>query len=98
MASSGTTNVIARRAIDEISEFSRETETPKYMKVREMVIEMEAMNDQDEYYNNLTCLRDRWRIREDKLRGLNETIVAAEEEISTLETQLEMMDAAINSE
>ncbi|GKB41628.1 hypothetical protein Tco_0886570 [Tanacetum coccineum] len=63
-----------------------------------MVTEMEAMNDQDEYYDNLRCLRDRWRIREDKLRGLNETIVAAEEEISTLETQLEMMDAAINSE
>nr|GEU42612.1 hypothetical protein [Tanacetum cinerariifolium] len=33
MACSGTTNVIARRAIDEIAEFNEETETPKYMKV-----------------------------------------------------------------
>ncbi|GJW90581.1 hypothetical protein Tco_0168134 [Tanacetum coccineum] len=91
MAGSGTSNVIARRAINEIAEFSGETETPKYMK-------MEAMNDQDEYYDSLRCLRDRWRIREDKLMGLNKAIVAAEEEINTLETHLEMMDAAINFE
>ncbi|GKC25096.1 hypothetical protein Tco_1027246 [Tanacetum coccineum] len=32
MAASGSSNVVARRAIDEISEFSGETETPKYMK------------------------------------------------------------------
>ncbi|GJW53580.1 hypothetical protein Tco_0097665 [Tanacetum coccineum] len=32
MAASGSSNVVARRAIDEISECSGETETPKYMK------------------------------------------------------------------
>ncbi|GJV37296.1 E3 ubiquitin protein ligase UPL1-like protein [Tanacetum coccineum] len=32
MAASGSSNVVARRAIDEISKFSGETETPKYMK------------------------------------------------------------------
>nr|GEY38894.1 hypothetical protein [Tanacetum cinerariifolium] len=83
MAYSGPSYAIARRAIDEIAEFSRETETMKYMKVfimqeiakdkrfirtlyeeaqsarnslaqvREMVVEMEAMNDQDKYYDSL---------------------------------------------
>ncbi|GKE53424.1 hypothetical protein Tco_1488580, partial [Tanacetum coccineum] len=65
--------------------------------VRAMVTEMEAANDLDEYYDSLRCLRESWRIGEDKLRGLNETITAAEDEISTLESQLEIMDAAINS-
>ncbi|GJS80300.1 hypothetical protein Tco_0730181 [Tanacetum coccineum] len=107
--SSGPANAIARRAIDEISEFSGETETPKYMKeaqavmsslaqVRAMVAEMEAANDPDEHYDSLRCLRGSWRIGEDKLRGLNETIAAAEDEISTLESHLEIMDAAINSD
>nr|GEV37196.1 hypothetical protein [Tanacetum cinerariifolium] len=88
MAGSDPVNAIARRAIDEISELSRETKTPKYMKVfimqeivearrffriqreeaqttrsslayvRAMVAEMEAENDQDEYYDSLRCLRD----------------------------------------
>ncbi|GJR13570.1 hypothetical protein Tco_0796222 [Tanacetum coccineum] len=80
MASSNTTNVIARRTINEITEFSGETETLKYMKV--FILQEIA----------------KARIREDKLRGSNEAIVAAEEEISTLETHLEMIDAAINSE
>ncbi|GJU19991.1 hypothetical protein Tco_1153333 [Tanacetum coccineum] len=109
MASSGPSHVIARRAIDEIAEFSRETETMKYMKVfimqeiaearrfirtlreeaqsarsslaqvRAMVVEMEATNDQDEYYDSLS-------------------IAATEEEINTLESHMEIMDAAINSE
>nr|GFA24278.1 retrotransposon-related protein [Tanacetum cinerariifolium] len=79
---SGPVNVIARRAINEISEFSGETETPKYKKVGAMVAEMEASNDQDGYYDSLSCLRDSWRIREDKIRVLNESIVAAKEKIS----------------
>ncbi|GJT99506.1 hypothetical protein Tco_1109845 [Tanacetum coccineum] len=33
MAAPGSSNVLARRAIDEIVEFSGETEVPKYMKV-----------------------------------------------------------------
>ncbi|GKA90570.1 hypothetical protein Tco_0812440 [Tanacetum coccineum] len=128
MAGSGPANAIVRRAIDEISEFSGETETPKYMKVfisqeivetrrfirvqreeaqavrsllaqvRAIVTEMEAVNDPDEYYDSLRCLRESWKIREDKLKGLNETIAVAEDEISTLESHLEIMDAAINSD
>ncbi|GJU84820.1 hypothetical protein Tco_1292366 [Tanacetum coccineum] len=36
--------------------------------VRAMVTEMEAANDLDEYYDSLRCLRESWRIGEDKLR------------------------------
>nr|GEV86411.1 hypothetical protein [Tanacetum cinerariifolium] len=112
MASSGPVNVIARRAIDEMYEFSGEIETPKYIKVfimqeivearhfiriqneeaqtarslltqvRAMVAEMEALNDQDKYYDSLRCLRDNRRIREEKLKALNESIVAAKDYIS----------------
>nr|GEV37194.1 hypothetical protein [Tanacetum cinerariifolium] len=118
-------NAIARRAINEISELSEETETPKYTKVfimqeivearrffriqreeaqtarsslahvRAMVAEMEAANDQDEYYDSLRCLRDSWRIGKDTLGVLNESIAATEEEIFFLESHLEIMDAAI---
>ncbi|GKE57729.1 hypothetical protein Tco_1496914, partial [Tanacetum coccineum] len=59
---------------------------------------MEATNNQDEYYDSLRCLRESWEIGEDKLGGLNETIAAAEVEISTLESHLEIMDAAIDSD
>ncbi|GJT73001.1 hypothetical protein Tco_1032287 [Tanacetum coccineum] len=128
MAGSGPSNAIARRAVDEIFKFSKETETPKYMKVfisqdiaearrfirvqheeaqvvrsslaqvRAMVVKIEAANDPDEYYDSLRCLRESWRIGEDKLRGLNETIAAAEDKISTVELHLEIIDAAINSD
>nr|GEX87721.1 hypothetical protein [Tanacetum cinerariifolium] len=52
----------------------------------------------DEYYDSLRCLRDSYRIGEDKLRGLNETVDVVKEEISTLESHIEIMDAAINFE
>ncbi|GKD31326.1 hypothetical protein Tco_1242104 [Tanacetum coccineum] len=76
---SGPSHVVARRAIDEIAEFSGETKTLKYMKI-------------------LMYLRDSRRMGNGKLMGLNESIVAAEEEISTLEAHLKITDAAINSE
>ncbi|GJV90071.1 hypothetical protein Tco_1534009 [Tanacetum coccineum] len=98
MEGSGYSQVVARRAIDEITEFSGETETLKYMKVSAMIAEMEAMNDPNEYFDSLICLRDSRRMGNDKLLLLNESIVGVEEEISTLEAHLEIMDAAINSE
>ncbi|GJZ81197.1 hypothetical protein Tco_0646191 [Tanacetum coccineum] len=68
LAAAGPLNVVARRAIDEIDEFSGETEAPKYMK-------MEAMDDQDEYFDSLMCLRDTRRMGYEKVVGLNERIV-----------------------
>ncbi|GJY19309.1 hypothetical protein Tco_0390800 [Tanacetum coccineum] len=100
MAGSGTTNVIARCVIDEIAKFSGETKTPKYMKVfilQEIAESRRFIRFQREEAQSARSSLAQ-RIGEDKLRGLNETIVAAKEEISTLESHPEIMDAAINSE
>ncbi|GJT35732.1 hypothetical protein Tco_0926151 [Tanacetum coccineum] len=98
MAAHGPSNVVAGRAIDEIAEFSGEAETPKYMKVNAMIAEMEAMNDQKEYYDSLMCLRDNRRMGNDKFIELNGFIAQAEEDISTNEAHLEIMKAAIKAE
>nr|GEY21771.1 hypothetical protein [Tanacetum cinerariifolium] len=74
-------NVVARQAIDELMKFS----------------EMEAMNDQEEMYDSLMCVRDSKRIETHKLMGLNEMIAEAEEEISMKEARVEIMEASINS-
>nr|GEU37961.1 hypothetical protein [Tanacetum cinerariifolium] len=90
MAGSRSFNIVARSAIDEITEFSGETETLKYMKVNAMIIDMEAMNDLNKYFDSLMCLRDSKRMGNDKLL-LNESIVGVEDEISTLESHSEII-------
>nr|GEV67941.1 hypothetical protein [Tanacetum cinerariifolium] len=60
-----------------------------------MIVEMEAMNDQEEYYDSLRSLRDK-RIGNDKLTGLNELTAQVEEDIFTNESHLEIMEAAVN--
>nr|GFA87513.1 hypothetical protein [Tanacetum cinerariifolium] len=72
MAASGSSGVIARRAVDELIDFSGETE-------------MEAMDNQEEVYDSLMCLRESNRAENNKLMGLNEMIVEAEEDISVKE-------------
>ncbi|GJZ53111.1 hypothetical protein Tco_0607996 [Tanacetum coccineum] len=98
MAAPGPSNVVARRVIDKIVEFTGETETPKYMKVNAMIAEMEAMNDQEEYYDSLRSLRDSRRIRNDKVMGLNELIAQAGDDIWTNESHLEITEAAIKGD
>ncbi|GJU94974.1 putative ribosomal protein S11, DNA-directed RNA polymerase, RBP11-like dimerization domain protein [Tanacetum coccineum] len=66
--------------------------------VNAMIAEMEAMNDQEEYYDSLRSLRDSRRIGNNKLMGLNELIAKAEDEISTKKGHLEIIEATINSE
>ncbi|GJW57374.1 hypothetical protein Tco_0104105 [Tanacetum coccineum] len=95
---SGSSHVVTRHAIDEIAKFSGETETPKYMKVNAMIVKMEAMNDPDEYFDSLMCLRDSKRMGNDQLLLLNGSIAGFKEEISTLEAHLEIIYTAINSE
>ncbi|GJT26979.1 ribonuclease H-like domain-containing protein [Tanacetum coccineum] len=63
--------------------------------VNAMIAKMEAMNDQEEYYNSLRSLRDNRRIGNDRLMRLNELIAQAEEDIWTNESHLEIMEAAI---
>ncbi|GJS63767.1 hypothetical protein Tco_0678331 [Tanacetum coccineum] len=126
MAAPGPSNVVARRAVDELVEFSGETEVPKFMKLfilqqideglrfinrqcdeaqttrnilaklNAMIVEMEAMEDQDEVYDTLMCLRDDRRGENSKLIVLNDLVVEVEEDIVVKETHLEIMDAAIN--
>ncbi|GJU73733.1 hypothetical protein Tco_1265138 [Tanacetum coccineum] len=102
---------VVRRAIDELAEFSRETEIPKSMKffklqqiseashfinvlrdeaqqsrnciaqMNAMIVEMEAMDDPDEVYDSLKCLREDLLAENDKLIGLNEFVADAKEDI-----------------
>ncbi|GKA49448.1 hypothetical protein Tco_0742521 [Tanacetum coccineum] len=101
MAASGSSNVVARRAIDEISEvLCDEVNVAKTAlgQVNAMIAEMEAMNDPFEYADSLGCLRDSKRMIGWKIMGLNQRIEDTEGEIRTFEGHLDIMDAAINSE
>ncbi|GJS26891.1 hypothetical protein Tco_0487511 [Tanacetum coccineum] len=129
MVGSGPSNAIARRAVDEIFMFSKETETPKYMKVfisqdiaearrfirvqheeaqvvRSSLAQVRQCFVKDRSkrmiqmntYDSLRCEESLEGFGEDKLRGLNETITADEDKISTVELHLEIIDAAINSD
>ncbi|GJT01085.1 hypothetical protein Tco_0822254 [Tanacetum coccineum] len=102
---------VARRAIDELAEFSGETEISKSMKffklqqiskakcfinilrdeaqqsrnrlaqLNAMIIEMEAMDDPNEVYDSLKCLREDMLAENHKLMGLNQFVADAEEDI-----------------
>ncbi|GJV80371.1 hypothetical protein Tco_1516241 [Tanacetum coccineum] len=65
--------------------------------LNDMIAEMEAMEDQEEVYDNFMCLKDGKRGENNKLMALNELIAEAEEEIETKEAHVEIMDAASNS-
>ncbi|GJX62678.1 hypothetical protein Tco_0295578 [Tanacetum coccineum] len=75
-----------RRAIDELAEFSRETDIPKSTKffklqqISEAKHFINAMYDPDEVYDSLKCLREDMLAENDKLMGLNEFVANAEED------------------
>ncbi|GJX00603.1 hypothetical protein Tco_0184516 [Tanacetum coccineum] len=71
-------------AVDELTNFSGETE-------------MEEIDNRDEVYDSLFCLRESKAAENNKLLALNDIIADAEEDISVKEGHVEMMDAAINS-
>nr|GEW09473.1 hypothetical protein [Tanacetum cinerariifolium] len=99
MAAFGPSNVVARRAIDEIAEFSGETETSKYIKVF-------ILQEIVESRRFIRTLCNEAQGAKSSLAQVNAMIAEmeamnsldAEEEITTLEAHLEIMDAAINSE
>nr|GEY64169.1 hypothetical protein [Tanacetum cinerariifolium]GEY66943.1 hypothetical protein [Tanacetum cinerariifolium] len=98
---SESSNVVARRAIDEIFEVLHdEVDIAKSAlgQVNVMIVEMEAMDDSYEYADSLGCLRDSKRILGWKIIGLNQRIEDTEGEIRTFEGHMDIMDAAINSE
>ncbi|GKB14562.1 hypothetical protein Tco_0848485 [Tanacetum coccineum] len=100
MKTPGPPNPVARRAMDELADFSGETEIPKRMKFFKLQQISEAwrfINLMKEVYDNLVSLRDDKRAEHDKLMALNELIDEAKEDISRKETHIEISDAAISS-
>ncbi|GKA79507.1 heat stress transcription factor B-4-like protein [Tanacetum coccineum] len=63
-----------------------------------MIVEMEAMDDPDEVYDNLKCLRDDMLVENDKIIGLNEFIADAEKDIDMKEGHIQMLKAAGESD
>ncbi|GKB85415.1 hypothetical protein Tco_0957687 [Tanacetum coccineum] len=104
MAASGSSNVVARRAIDEIFECSGETETPKYMKAF-------ILQEISESKRLIRVLHDEVDVAKTALGQVNAMIAEirsyeepflriedTEGEIKTFEGHLDIIDAAINSE
>ncbi|GKD88180.1 hypothetical protein Tco_1363687 [Tanacetum coccineum] len=102
MVALGPSNQVARRAIDELMEFSGETQVPKYIKffieqqiaetrrfinvmhdqaqssrnrlarLNAMISKMEAINDPEESYDALFCLKDDKRDEYNTLMDIND--------------------------
>ncbi|GJS76057.1 hypothetical protein Tco_0725938 [Tanacetum coccineum] len=67
MAAPRPSNQLARHAIDELMEFSEEIQqahssTNRLAQLNAMILEIEAMNDPEEFYDALFCLRDDKRV------------------------------------
>ncbi|GKE34686.1 hypothetical protein Tco_1454008 [Tanacetum coccineum] len=67
MAAPGPSNFVARRAVDDLIDFSGETVVPKFMKF----FCPTAIGDQDEVFDTLICLRDDIHEENNKLLELN---------------------------
>ncbi|GJS15573.1 hypothetical protein Tco_0410045 [Tanacetum coccineum] len=61
-----------------------------------MISEMEAMNDPEEFYDALFCLRDDKRVEYNTLMEINDVIGMAEEKLTKKEAHIEIMEAEIN--
>ncbi|GJV28682.1 hypothetical protein Tco_1385130 [Tanacetum coccineum] len=96
MAASGSSNLLARRVINDLLDFSGETFVAKSMKFLflQQIAENEAMGDVDEVFDTLMCLKDDIRDENSKLMGLNDAIVEAEEKISMKEKHMRTIEAA----
>ncbi|GJR22876.1 hypothetical protein Tco_0971403 [Tanacetum coccineum] len=108
MAGTIPSNLVVRRAIDDLADFSGETVVLKYIKffiaqqivegrhfvnlmrdkaqtarnciaqLNAIIAEMEAIEDQDEVYDSLICLKEDRRGENKKLMALNDLIAQAE--------------------
>nr|GEY47970.1 phospholipase-like protein [Tanacetum cinerariifolium] len=58
--------------------------------------EMQAMNDPEEFYDALFCLRGDKRVEYNTLVAINDVIAKAEEKLTTKEAHLEIIEAEIN--
>ncbi|GJZ91087.1 hypothetical protein Tco_0663014 [Tanacetum coccineum] len=55
-----------------------------------------AMNDPEEFYDALFCLRDDKRVEYNTLMAINDVIAKAEEKLTTKEAHLEIIEAEVN--
>ncbi|GJQ94207.1 hypothetical protein Tco_0005346 [Tanacetum coccineum] len=96
MEAPGPSNLVAMRVIDELADFSTQNSRTYIAQLNVMISEMEAMEDQDEVYDSLMCLRDDKRAKNENLMVLNELVAMAEEDINRKEVHVEIMEAAIS--
>ncbi|GKB50079.1 hypothetical protein Tco_0900832 [Tanacetum coccineum] len=95
MVASRPSNVIARRVVDDLIDFSGEAVMPKFMKF--FFVQQIAdipMDDQEEEFDTLMCVRDDIRDENNKLMDLNVVIAQAEERITIKEEHMKVMEAA----
>ncbi|GKA24126.1 hypothetical protein Tco_0710159 [Tanacetum coccineum] len=59
---------------------------------------IKAMDDPDEVYDSLKCLREDMLVENDKLMGLNKFIADAEKDIDMKEGHIQMLKAAGESD
>ncbi|GKF84454.1 hypothetical protein Tco_0249352 [Tanacetum coccineum] len=75
MAAPGPSNVIARRIVDDLLEFSGETSVSNALSFfNAQQIDEEAMEDSGELFDTLMSLKEDRRNENDKLLGLNDLI------------------------
>nr|GEW46732.1 hypothetical protein [Tanacetum cinerariifolium] len=103
MAAFGSSNLLARRVIDDLLDFSGETSMAKSMKFfflqqiaeNYRFLNLMPMGDADEVFDTLMCLRGDIRDENSKLEGLNDVIAEADEKIAMKEEHVKTMEAAI---
>nr|GEY37369.1 hypothetical protein [Tanacetum cinerariifolium] len=100
MAAPGPSNVVARRVVDDLIDFSGETVVSKFMKfffvqqVADIRRFVNRMREEAQTARNcIAQLTDDIREENHKLLELNDVIVEAEERIATKEAHVEIMEA-----
>nr|GEX64642.1 hypothetical protein [Tanacetum cinerariifolium] len=93
---------IARRVIDDLVDFSRETyvrvQTSRNLlaQLTALIAELEASPDPGEVFDTLMRLRDDVRDEHARLDALNDCITQAEEQIEIKEEHVRVMEAKVN--
>nr|GEX65510.1 hypothetical protein [Tanacetum cinerariifolium] len=70
--------------------------TNRLAQLNSMILEMEAMNDPEEFYDALFCLTDDKRVEYNTLMEINDVIAKANEKLTTKKAHLVIMEAKIN--
>nr|GFC42356.1 hypothetical protein [Tanacetum cinerariifolium] len=89
----GPSNVIARRVIKDLIDFNAQTARNYLAQLTALVAKIEAMDDSEEVFDTLMCLKDDIREENSKLLELNGAIIQAEERIAITEEHMKIMEA-----